>query len=201
VNCYDVFDPAAPFDGYKMSGMGRELGKYGLQAYTEVKAVTIKVRNKECLQVKTSYILRSHRRILETSIQENFSIEYPIFITIFDNKQIHCIKFQYTKTPIPKYNIPFVSKHKFMTRHNLPNKLQTMNKLIFTVASPQLVGRPRPPPFTPPSIPIFVPISSSLPPPQNGHTISQSPNWELHFVHLSFTIYRPIPIPHSSFYW
>jgi aldehyde dehydrogenase (NAD+) len=46
VNCYDVFDPAAPFGGYKMSGMGRELGEYGLQAYTEVKAVTIKVRNK-----------------------------------------------------------------------------------------------------------------------------------------------------------
>jgi len=25
VNCYDVFDAAAPFGGYKMSGMGREL--------------------------------------------------------------------------------------------------------------------------------------------------------------------------------
>ncbi|KAF7634753.1 Aldedh domain-containing protein [Meloidogyne graminicola] len=46
VNCYDVFDPAAPFGGYKMSGIGRELGEYGLEAYTEVKTVTIKVPQK-----------------------------------------------------------------------------------------------------------------------------------------------------------
>ena len=26
VNCYDVFDAAAPFGGFKMSGIGRELG-------------------------------------------------------------------------------------------------------------------------------------------------------------------------------
>nr|CAD2161726.1 unnamed protein product [Meloidogyne enterolobii] len=43
VNCYDVFDAAAPFGGYKMSGIGRELGEYGLEPYTEVKTVTIKV--------------------------------------------------------------------------------------------------------------------------------------------------------------
>ncbi len=41
VNCYDVFDPGAPFGGYKMSGMGRELGAEGLRAYTESKTVTI----------------------------------------------------------------------------------------------------------------------------------------------------------------
>ncbi|GMT14721.1 hypothetical protein PFISCL1PPCAC_6018, partial [Pristionchus fissidentatus] len=46
VNCYDVFDAAAPFGGYKQSGIGRELGEYGLQAYTEVKSVTIKVPQK-----------------------------------------------------------------------------------------------------------------------------------------------------------
>ncbi|MGB5771371.1 MAG: aldehyde dehydrogenase family protein, partial [Crocosphaera sp.] len=43
VNCYDVFDPAAPFGGFKQSGIGRELGEYGLQQYTEVKTVTIKL--------------------------------------------------------------------------------------------------------------------------------------------------------------
>jgi aldehyde dehydrogenase (NAD+) len=43
VNCYDVFDAAAPFGGFKMSGIGRELGEYALQHYTEVKTVTIKV--------------------------------------------------------------------------------------------------------------------------------------------------------------
>ena len=40
VNCYDVFDAAAPFGGFKMSGIGRELGEYALQLYTEVKTVT-----------------------------------------------------------------------------------------------------------------------------------------------------------------
>ncbi len=43
VNCYDVFDAGAPFGGYKQSGIGRELGEYGLANYTEVKTVTIKL--------------------------------------------------------------------------------------------------------------------------------------------------------------
>jgi aldehyde dehydrogenase (NAD+) len=43
INCYDVFDAAAPFGGFKQSGMGRELGEYGLQQYTEVKTVTMQL--------------------------------------------------------------------------------------------------------------------------------------------------------------
>ncbi|XP_070570119.1 aldehyde dehydrogenase, mitochondrial-like [Ptychodera flava] len=46
VNCYDVFGAQAPFGGYKMSGSGRELGEYGLEAYTEVKTVTIQIPQK-----------------------------------------------------------------------------------------------------------------------------------------------------------
>ena len=41
VNCYDVFDAAAPFGGFKMSGMGRELGEAALHSYTEHKTVTV----------------------------------------------------------------------------------------------------------------------------------------------------------------
>jgi aldehyde dehydrogenase (NAD+) len=41
VNCYDVFDAAAPFGGFKMSGFGRELGEYALEMYTEVKTVYV----------------------------------------------------------------------------------------------------------------------------------------------------------------
>lgn len=41
VNCYDVFDAGAPFGGFKQSGLGRELGEAGLQAYTEEKTVTV----------------------------------------------------------------------------------------------------------------------------------------------------------------
>jgi aldehyde dehydrogenase (NAD+) len=43
VNCYDVFDAAAPFGGYKMSGIGRELGEYALELYTEVKTVYVQL--------------------------------------------------------------------------------------------------------------------------------------------------------------
>lgn len=43
VNCYNVLDTRAPFGGFKQSGTGRELGEYGLQQYTEVKTVTIKL--------------------------------------------------------------------------------------------------------------------------------------------------------------
>ncbi|MGD9633941.1 MAG: aldehyde dehydrogenase family protein [Pirellulales bacterium] len=41
VNCYDVFDAAAPFGGFKESGLGRELGEAGLDNYTEAKTVTV----------------------------------------------------------------------------------------------------------------------------------------------------------------
>ena len=40
INCYNVFDAALPFGGYKQSGWGREMGHEVLNSYTEVKAVT-----------------------------------------------------------------------------------------------------------------------------------------------------------------
>lgn len=43
INCYNVFDPALPFGGYKQSGWGREMGHNALDLYTEVKAVCIKL--------------------------------------------------------------------------------------------------------------------------------------------------------------
>lgn len=43
VNCYNAFSPAAPFGGFKESGIGRELGEYALDLYTEVKTVTMKI--------------------------------------------------------------------------------------------------------------------------------------------------------------
>jgi len=39
INCYNVFDAALPFGGYKQSGWGREMGHEVLELYTEVKAV------------------------------------------------------------------------------------------------------------------------------------------------------------------
>jgi len=44
VNCYNAFDAASPFGGYKQSGIGREMGSYALDNYTEVKSVWVSLR-------------------------------------------------------------------------------------------------------------------------------------------------------------
>ncbi|MDR1775793.1 MAG: aldehyde dehydrogenase family protein [Actinomycetes bacterium] len=41
VNCYNPTYNEAPWGGYKQSGIGRELGKYGLEEYQEVKQINI----------------------------------------------------------------------------------------------------------------------------------------------------------------
>ncbi|WAR00342.1 AL1A1-like protein [Mya arenaria] len=46
VNFYHFVSPAAPFGGFKMSGVGREMGEYGLSQYSEVKNVIIKTQTK-----------------------------------------------------------------------------------------------------------------------------------------------------------
>jgi phenylacetaldehyde dehydrogenase len=43
INCYNVFDAALPFGGYKESGWGREMGAEALENYTETKAVCIQL--------------------------------------------------------------------------------------------------------------------------------------------------------------
>jgi phenylacetaldehyde dehydrogenase len=43
VNCYNVFDAALPFGGYKESGWGREMGHAALDAYTQTKSVCIQL--------------------------------------------------------------------------------------------------------------------------------------------------------------
>ncbi|KAF2286617.1 hypothetical protein GH714_022934 [Hevea brasiliensis] len=45
INCFDVFDAAIPFGGYKMSGHGREKGIYSLSNYLQVKAVVTPLKN------------------------------------------------------------------------------------------------------------------------------------------------------------
>ncbi|MDR3415891.1 MAG: aldehyde dehydrogenase family protein [Nevskia sp.] len=41
VNCYNIFDAALPFGGYKQSGWGREMGHQVLENYLETKAVCV----------------------------------------------------------------------------------------------------------------------------------------------------------------
>jgi acyl-CoA reductase-like NAD-dependent aldehyde dehydrogenase len=41
VNCYNAFDNASPWGGFKQSGWGREKGPYGLDLFTQIKSVVI----------------------------------------------------------------------------------------------------------------------------------------------------------------
>ncbi len=43
INCYNVFDAALPFGGYKQSGWGREMGREVLELYTQVKSVAVRL--------------------------------------------------------------------------------------------------------------------------------------------------------------
>ncbi|MGF7169231.1 phenylacetaldehyde dehydrogenase [Sphingobium xanthum] len=42
-NCHAMIDPALPFGGFKESGLGREQGRQGVEAYTELKSVIIQL--------------------------------------------------------------------------------------------------------------------------------------------------------------
>jgi acyl-CoA reductase-like NAD-dependent aldehyde dehydrogenase len=41
VNCYNAFDNASPWGGFKLSGWGREKGPYGLDLFTQIKSVIV----------------------------------------------------------------------------------------------------------------------------------------------------------------
>jgi phenylacetaldehyde dehydrogenase len=43
INCYNVFDAAAPFGGYKQSGYGREMGHHALDNYLQTKSVWVRM--------------------------------------------------------------------------------------------------------------------------------------------------------------
>ena len=42
-NCHALIDPALPFGGFKQSGFGREQARQGIEMYTELKTVIIKL--------------------------------------------------------------------------------------------------------------------------------------------------------------
>ena len=43
VNCYDVYDMCSPFGGFKLSGIGKELGRHTLDLYTQTKSVWVHI--------------------------------------------------------------------------------------------------------------------------------------------------------------
>ena len=45
INCYHVVDATTPFGGFKQSGQGRENGEAALEHYTELKTVTVKLKD------------------------------------------------------------------------------------------------------------------------------------------------------------
>ena len=54
INDYHVFSDLAPFGGYKQSGIGRELGMWGLEEYTELKHVHIGSEGHPALRAGTA---------------------------------------------------------------------------------------------------------------------------------------------------
>lgn len=46
INDYHILSAEAPFGGYKQSGIGRELGRYGLDEYLEVKHIHVALENR-----------------------------------------------------------------------------------------------------------------------------------------------------------
>lgn len=47
INCYNPAFCEAPWGGYKMSGIGRELGTHGLEEYCETKQININLDNEQ----------------------------------------------------------------------------------------------------------------------------------------------------------
>merc|ERR1711948_164850 len=45
INCWDQFDDATPFGGYKTSGWGREKSEYALENFTEVKCIQFPIND------------------------------------------------------------------------------------------------------------------------------------------------------------
>lgn len=43
VNCYHVVDPNMPFGGWRESGWGREFGRAGVESFTELKSIAVKL--------------------------------------------------------------------------------------------------------------------------------------------------------------
>jgi phenylacetaldehyde dehydrogenase len=43
INCYNMFDAASPFGGYKQSGYGREMGRHALDNYTQTKSIWVQL--------------------------------------------------------------------------------------------------------------------------------------------------------------
>jgi aldehyde dehydrogenase (NAD+) len=53
INCWDAFHSAVPFGGFKESGYGRDCGVYATRAYTQVKAINIRVpKIKEPIEIQ-----------------------------------------------------------------------------------------------------------------------------------------------------
>jgi aldehyde dehydrogenase (NAD+) len=44
INNYNTFLSQMPFGGFKESGLGRELGSYALDNYTQVKTVHVRIQ-------------------------------------------------------------------------------------------------------------------------------------------------------------
>jgi len=56
INDYHLLNALAPFGGYKQSGVGRELGTYGLKEYTQAKHIHVDLGTKRETKFWFDYI-------------------------------------------------------------------------------------------------------------------------------------------------
>ena len=75
INCYNVFDAALPFGGYKQSGWGREMGHEVLKNYTEVK-----VRLQRALAPPCRGGSQTRPRVNRSSFRERGRFSRPLFL-------------------------------------------------------------------------------------------------------------------------
>merc|ERR1712190_353092 len=54
INCWNQFDDATPFGGYKTSGWGREKSEYALENFTEVKCIKFPINDHKAKKARTA---------------------------------------------------------------------------------------------------------------------------------------------------
>ncbi|KHJ42273.1 aldehyde dehydrogenase family protein [Trichuris suis] len=141
VNCYNVFDAAAPFGGYKMSGFGRELGQYGLDSYTEVKSVSrpsVDENRRDRLDGNNAGSSMKDR----ISAALRHSLE-PVYLEVVNDSPLHDVPaqsethFRLTVVSEKFEGLSMVQRHRLVNNAILAEFDRTLHALSISTSTPQ----------------------------------------------------------------